>query len=215
MPRVDDYSTAADMAREELWKREPGEVAESAGARLFDGASGKTCLELVFLGRVYIATWEILLFENRQTGKAATLQEQVLILHYLQGAGGSAVTGKWISYQEIPDGRFYMDAFTRRAKDPLVRTFGDRPELLAELSTQIYGAAPFEHGDVSVAFDAFPFVPIALIMWKGDEEFPPEGNILFDESVSEVLSAEDIAWLAGMAVYPLIGRAANSVDGKK
>jgi hypothetical protein len=44
-----------------------------------------------------------------------------------------------------------------------------------------------------------------LIIWKGDDEFPPEGNILFDRNILQILSAEDIAWLSGMVVYPLIG----------
>jgi hypothetical protein len=48
---------------------------------------------------------------------------------------------------------------------------------------------------------------VALIIWKGDEEFPPEGNILFDRNILKMLSAEDIAWLSGMIVYPLMGMA--------
>ncbi|MGC1405099.1 MAG: DUF3786 domain-containing protein, partial [Thermodesulfobacteriota bacterium] len=39
------------------------------------------------------------------------------------------------------------------------------------------------------------------------EEFPPDGNLLFDASISKYLSAEDIAVLSGMVVYPLIGMA--------
>jgi len=50
-------------------------------------------------------------------------------------------------------------------------------------------------------------VPVALILWKGDDEFPPEGTILFDRNISHILSAEDIAWLAGMIIYPLLGMA--------
>ena len=207
MARVDDYSKAADLAREDLRIRDPNDVAEAGGAAMLEDASGGTGLELPFLGRLCTAPWPGLVFHHSRSGEAMSLQEQVLILHYLQRAKGNILTGKWISYQEIPDGRFYMDAFTRRAKDPLVRTFGGRPELLRELAESAYGASPFDHGDVSVLFDAFPFVPLALILWKGDDEFPPEGNILFDGSVADVLSAEDAAWLAGMAVYPLIGQA--------
>jgi hypothetical protein len=48
------------------------------------------------------------------------------------------------------------------------------------------------------------------MIWRGDDEFPPEGNILFDRSISHFLSAEDIAWLAGMIIYPLMGMAKNS-----
>jgi hypothetical protein len=208
MARVDDYSKAAGLSRGDLRKRDMNAVAEAGGARLFENSSGSVGLELVFLGRACAASWPDLIFHNRRSGETLTLQEQVLILHYLQGAKGDALTGQWISYQEIPDGRFYMDAFIRRAKDPLVRTFGGKPELLLDLSVSTYGASPFHHGDVSVVFDAFPFIPLALILWKGDDEFPPEGNLLFDKSVADVISAEDAAWLAGMAVYPLIGRAA-------
>ncbi|MFO8089278.1 MAG: DUF3786 domain-containing protein [Desulfatiglandaceae bacterium] len=207
MPRVDDYYTAADLTRDDLSKREAGEVAEAGGAEIVKESSGVIRLDIGFLGRICTATWPGLVFTDRQSGKELTPQEQVLILHYLAGAHGNALTGKWISYQEIPDGRFYMDAFIRRAKNPLVGTFGSRPELLRDLAVSAYGASPFDHGDVSVVFDAFPYVPVVFILWEGDDEFPPDGNILFDESVAQVLSAEDTAWLAGMAVYPLIGRA--------
>jgi hypothetical protein len=209
MPRVDDYATAADITRDKLRRREPGEVAETGGGSLVEEASGQIRIDLAFLGRVGTASWPDLVFSDREKGDLLTLQEQVLILHYLEGARGNAVTGKWISYQEIPDGRFYMDAFIRRAKNPFVGTFGARPELFRDLAMSTYGASAFDHGDVSVVFDAFPYVPVAFILWKGDDEFPPDGNILFDESVARVLSAEDTAWLAGMAVYPLIGQASS------
>jgi hypothetical protein len=54
---------------------------------------------------------------------------------------------------------------------------------------------------------ALPLVPVALIIWRGVDEFPPEGNILFDKNILDLLSAEDVAWLSGMVVYPLIGMA--------
>jgi hypothetical protein len=89
----------------------------------------------------------------------------------------------------------------------MVQVFGGEPEVLIKLATEAYGAVPSDQGDISVKIMALPRVPVALILWKGDEEFPPEGNILFDRSISHILSAEDIAWLAGMIIYPLIGMA--------
>ena len=138
------------------------------------------------------------------------VQQQVLILHYLQGSmtsQGMSATGEWISFQDVPDGRFYMGAFLKRAKDPLVKTFGPKPDRLTEVSSKAYNASPLDFGDFSVLVHAFPRVPVALVLWEGDDEFPPEGNILFDRSISHILSAEDIAWLAGMVIYPLTGMA--------
>ena len=102
---------------------------------------------------------------------------------------------------------FYLDSFLKRAKDPLLAAFGPRPDRLVELAQEAYGAGPFDSGDHSVVVRALPFVPTALILWEGDDEFPPEGNILFDRNISKFFSAEDIAWLAGMVVYPLVGKA--------
>ena len=66
-----------------------------------------------------------------------------------------------------------------------------------------------EQGDLAVRIQALPLIPVALILWRGDDEFSPEGTILFDRTVSKILSAEDIAWLAGMIIYPLLGMAAG------
>ena len=35
-------------------------------------------------------------------------------------------------------------------------------------------------------------VPITFVLWQGDAEFPPEGNILLDSTISHFLPAEDI-----------------------
>ncbi len=48
-----------------------------------------------------------------------------------------------------------------------------------------------------------------LSLWKGDEEFPPEGNVYFDASVFSYLPTEDIAYIAGAVVYKVIGLARN------
>jgi hypothetical protein len=60
---------------------------------------------------------------------------------------------------------------------------------------------------VGYEFGLLPNVPVRLILWAGDDEFPAAGNILFDENINRILSPEDIAWLAGMLVYRLIALA--------
>ena len=129
-----------------------------------------------------------------------------MILHYLLKAPGAPPVGQWITFREIPSGEFYYSAFVQRAKEPLVKTFGHRPRLLAELGVQ-QGGVKREEGDVCICFQAFPKIPVCLILWAGDDEFPPDGNVLFDASIVRYLIAEDVAVLAGMVVYPLIGMA--------
>ena len=185
-------------------------MADFSGAKLFQDSQGNRVLSFVFLNQEITVSWPDLVVSSKQAAGDLPIQQQVLLLHYLLGAvsgGGPPLTGEWIAFQDIPDGRFYLDAFLKRAKVPLVSTFGDQPDNLAALAVRVYGATPFDHGDISVLVKALPLIHVALILWKGDEEFPPEGNVLFDQNISRILSAEDIAWLAGMIVYPLIGMA--------
>jgi len=210
MPRIDDYNQAATLAKGRLSEKNPDLLARFSGADIHRDKEGLPSLALLFLNQDLRITWPDLNVLSGKTGDEIPIQQQVLILHYLHGAWdskGIAPSGEWISFQEVPDGRFYLDAFHRRAKNPLVQTFGEKPGFLVRLAKQVYHAEPFDQGDVSVLVRPLPLVPLALILWEGDEEFPPEGNILFDHSVIQIFSAEDIAWLAGAVVYPLIGMA--------
>lgn len=207
MARMDDYQGALELARAALKGKNPKRIADQSGAEFQPHVSGAASLHLDFLGKQMVVDWPDIRVRFEGSDQEPPIQEQILLLHYLTGARGVTPTGEWIAYQEVPDGKFYLDAFLRRAKNPMVQVFGDHPERLLELATLRYRAIPMKEGDVSVRVQALPFVPVALILWRGDEEFPAEGSILFDRSISEIISAEDIAWLAGMVVYPLIGMA--------
>ena len=205
MPRLDDYKQAVSLGKKELKDKNPKRIANLSGADFRADANGNVELSLKFLNNDVVISWPELDFSFEGSGEELPIQQQVILLHYLNGSKGLQVAGDWISYQEVPDGRFYLDAFLRRAKNPMVKAFGNQPDLMVKLAMSAYGARPFDQGDVSVVLHALPMVPVALILWKGDEEFSPEGNILFDRTISDILSAEDIAWLAGMIIYPLMG----------
>ena len=215
MPRIEDYNQALTLVRDQLSQRNSDLVARFSGAEMIRDNEGSAALSLPFLNQKMRVSWPELKVFSCNTGDEIPIQQQILLLHYLHGAWaseGPEPTGEWISFQEIPDGRFYLDAFHRRAKNPMVQSFGQRPDLLVRLAKQVYGAQSYDQGDASVLVQALPVIAVTLILWKGDEDFPPEGNILFDRSIIQILSAEDVAWLAGMVVYPLIGMTKQVVE---
>jgi hypothetical protein len=208
MARIDDFEQALELGKRELADKNPDLLAGFSGTTIQRDEGGSPSLSLRFLGRQISIPWPELEIRTEDNSGSLSIQQQILVFHYLLGAwrsSGVKITGDWIAYREVPDGRFYLDAFLKRAKNPLLQAFGGQPERLVELAKSGYEAGPFDQGDYSVIVHPLPFVPLALVLWQGDEEFPPEGNILFDRSISSILSAEDIAWLAGMVVYPLVG----------
>jgi hypothetical protein len=214
MPRVDDYNQARDLARKLLLQGNPELVARFSGSTINGDRERGVILSFAFLNRRTAVTWGDFRMTFEETDEEVPIQQQILLLHYLRGAwvsGGAVSSEEWISFQEVPDGRFYNDAFQRRAKAPLIQAFGSKPEHLPEVAARLYNAVPFDRGDFSVVVHVLPLVSVALVLWRGDEEFPPDGTILFDRTISKLLSAEDIAWLAGMVVYSLVGKVKNFV----
>ncbi len=200
MARIDDYAAAKRLAVEALMTEAFNDILSRCGFEAPDAH----LFQVRFLDRVYGITYPEFSFQDeKDPGKEVPLQEQVLILHYMVGKGASGPAGDWVAYREIPGAGFYFGAFVKRAIDPLKKAFGNDAAALARAAS-VLGAKAVEPGDAAFEFILFPRVRMRLVLWQGDEEFPPEANILFNGSISEIFSPEDIAWLAGMLVYRLI-----------
>ena len=158
-------------------------------------------LQLSFLGQVHLvdAQGEV---SYAAGDEEVPLTAKILLLHYLAQAQGVPVRGKLISFKELPGGAIYIEPFTKRAIKPMISMFGNRPESLLELGKRL-GAQQASLGDVSICLQVLPYIPVTLVLWAGDEEFPPSGNILFDSSAANFLPTEDYAVLASFVVFHL------------
>ncbi len=202
MAKVDDYQQSFDLAATALEERNFLDVSRRSGAKMADDGA---YMDLAYFGRPVRITAGKFTVSVRDTGPELPLAEQALVLHYLVNADGSEPKGDWITFREVPSGEFYWSAFVKRAKDPLVGFFGQRPELLYELAPMVGGRkAEDAAGDAAVMVLAFPRVPLLLQIWAGDEEFPAEGNVLFDRTVDRYLSTEDCALTAGLPIYKMM-----------
>jgi len=200
MARVDDYIAAKKIAVQKLAEHPLTEILQTAAFE----KSGENSFEVPFLDRVYEVSFPEFDFKDlSDEDKEVPLQEQVLILHYLVAEEKRPPAGKWIAYREIPGAAFYFSAFAKRAIEPLKKVFGQNKSGLIKQSLKVDGKA-VEPGDAAFEFKLFPRVSLQVILWEGDDEFPPEANILFDETIGDIFSPEDVAWLAGMLVYRLI-----------
>ena len=203
MPRIDDYINAKKLAIAELSRLPFETILQQTG---FEASSENTfCIP--FLNRVYQVDYPQFEFSDRTANaKEIPLQEQVLILHYMMAGEMPSPARQWISYREIPGAGFYFGAFVKRAVEPLKKVFGSNIAGFSSAARKL-NAKQIDNGDAGVEIRVLPAVSLQLIIWRGDDEFPPEANILFDKSIGQILSPEDVAWLAGMVVYRLIGLA--------
>ena len=207
MARIDDYKKALEIGKEEISKKNPLHLCRVSGGQFIEKANEPNSIQIKFLNRMVTISWPDLIF-SQDSDKEIAIKEKILILHYLNNAKKEDLTGELIAYQEIPSARFYLSSFNTRSRDPFIAAFGENPDKLPVVAQELFAAHLASMGDVSVTIQAFPKVPITLIIWRGDEEFPPNGTILFDSSIKDnLLSAEDISELVSMIVYPLIAKA--------
>jgi hypothetical protein len=122
------------------------------------------------------------------------LTDRILMLHYLITAKGSSPTGKVIGLRQVPGGSCEHAGFSREVLTPLLDHFGKEPERLVGAAARL-GGSRANYGSVAVSIKAFPRVSVIIVLWRGDDEFPPNANILFDSSVTHYLSTEDLTVL--------------------
>jgi hypothetical protein len=111
-------------------------------------------------------------------------------------------TKKLISFSQVPGGIGYNAAFIRRAVTPLERLFGSDPHRLFSAAAFL-SAEKLNYGDSSVKIYALPLVPITIILHAATTEFPASAAMLFDSTISNYLTTEQIAMLGQLTTQRL------------
>ena len=136
-------------------------------------------------------------------GEEVPIRDKILILHYLTLAKGVPISNKLIAFQELPEGASYFPTFSKRSIEPLIAHFGQQPHRLIDIAERL-GGHEVDYGDVAVTISGFSRVPVTIVLWQGDEEFPVRGNILFDATISDYLSTYDITVLCETITWRLV-----------
>lgn len=119
----------------------------------------------------------------------------IILLHYLIQADGTRVADHWIAYRHLPGAGFFERRFMNMAVNPLTKAFGNDLEGFKRGGLALGGEAITRTGDAAFRFLALPKIPIACILYLGDEDVRPSVNVLFDESASAYLPTEDLSLL--------------------
>jgi hypothetical protein len=196
------YEEAFTLACEALLQKDIRSCCTQAGAEVVDRSGNRFEVKIKFINRIITIQLPEFSFSSNNL-ENIHIWEKILILHYLTNSDDSALTDGLINYKQVKDGAMYYPTFEKRSIKPLVNTFGEEPRLLIE-SSKLLGGKEIDYGDVGVKIMALPHVPIIFVIWKGDEEFPSDGGILFDASIEKRLSAEDIAVLCQQIVFKII-----------
>ena len=192
--KEESLTTFLASAREELRQREPETLAALCGIQ-FD-ASARLFLVSLFGQSFEVSYPDFTAHEVSSERHEATPWVHCLLFHYFRHASGARLAHRWISYRELPGGTFYHQAFQGYSGDRLARAIGNDLAAL-EMAAHKLGGKRESMGDLSFSFAALPRVPVALVYWLGDDEFPPSAKVLFDASASDYLPTDALAVVGG------------------
>ena len=127
-----------------------------------------------------------------QGDRAPTNPERILFLRYLLDGRSTPPTGAFLTYREFPWGEVYLQQFTGRCIKRFAFSYNAKPDLLARIMARL-PAHPVKMGDAGYELELMEGLSMQFILWLGDDEFPPNAQILFSENFKDAFTAEDMA----------------------
>ncbi len=119
----------------------------------------------------------------------------LFIIHYLLTSKEIEITNEWISEKDIPGGTTFFRGPHEIPTKLISFRFNNNINEFKERCEQLHGI-PLNMADAAYRFKITPRIPVAVLYWKGDDDFPAESKILYDRTIAEHLASDVIYALA-------------------
>ena len=189
--------------RVEIQKRDTAVLAANTGAIYAESGPGQGEFLLPMWGRDVILTWPEFTGRDAQSGDPLPTMTMAMLSYYFHTSDRAPLTGKWIAFTELPDGKFYTAAFQGYTGNELAKAFGNDLDTF-KTAADILGGRQETLGDAAFAFQALPRVRLLAVGWQGDEDFSPSYRVLFDGNSHHHLSTDACAILGSTLTRRLI-----------
>ena len=123
-------------------------------------------------------------------GPLPPLPTQTFLLRFLLEGRKIPWGGTWKTFREMPWGEMYIKPYTGRVLTRAAFTFGTRVAKFAAACEKM-GAVQLPHGDAGYQFELVPGYHIQILVWEGDDEFPPNAQVIYSDNFAEGFAAED------------------------
>ena len=123
-------------------------------------------------------------------GAIPPLPAQTFLLRYLLESWDIRWGGEWKTFREMPWGEMYIKPYTGRVLTRAAFTFGTRVAAFRTAAEKM-GGLPLPNGDAGYQFDLIGGYRMRILVWEGDDEFPPNAQVLYSDNFAEGFAAED------------------------
>ena len=142
------------------------------------------------LGREYAIAHPDYAIRALDGGALPALPVQTFLLRYLLESRDVPWNGSWKTFREMPWGEMYIKPYTGRVLTRAAFTFGTRVEAFRAACGKM-GAESVPHGDAGFRFRLVGDYQMQILVWEGDDEFPPNAQVLYSDNFADGFAAED------------------------
>ena len=186
---------------------DPRTLAKRTGSTYVPVSSNQGSLHLHYWGRQVALTYPEFAARDERSGELLGPLDEAMLAYYFALSDGTPETGNWISFSELPDGRFYTQAFQGYTGDELAKAIGNDEQGFTAAAAAAQGqklGSGDALGDMAFTFRALPYISLLIVCWLGDEDFPPSYRVLFDDAVAHHLSTDACAILGSALTRRLL-----------
>jgi hypothetical protein len=176
---------------ERLLQEDPKDVCRRSGAQFDDATNAYLLNFLQERYRISPRTRECILVSPSSSSEAPPMDIQVILLTYLLNAREMPLADKLVAGSSLKGGKCFFAGAHGFPLDPLVAQYGRDIKGFLDLGFSL-GAQQVRYGDAALRFLALPRVPVVMVLWQGDEEYPARLSVLFDASIAQHLPLDAI-----------------------
>jgi hypothetical protein len=162
--------------------------------------NGAGAVEISFYGKTYLVSNEGV---RRSDGQKFLDGIGSVLIHYILRGSHSRPSGRFVTLAELAGPLFKDGSYSASAlESPIIKRFSGRTLEFLEISAAIGGRQDGEGGlgSLSLIFDLLPHIPIQLVFYDRDDEFPARATLLFDGNATQLIEFEVLAVLVTIFV---------------
>jgi hypothetical protein len=198
---MDGYSKIYEDLIERLQSADIATSAKHLSLSLSDAGEA----EVPFMGTTYLVSNAGV---RRTDGRRVPDINGSALIRYVLRGSRSRPAGQFVTFAQLAGPLFKQGSYSESAlEQPIIKRFQGRiPELLSQAaSLGGYQGGEAGFGGVSLIFDLLPHIPLQLIFYDRNDEFPARATLLYARNATQLIDFEVLAVLVTVFVQTLMG----------
>ncbi|MGN0977614.1 MAG: DUF3786 domain-containing protein [Faecousia sp.] len=186
MARTNNYSLQAQQAKERFLTYDSQALIRKLKLKADEAYLYVPMLRQTY--RIRRTTGDIDRFDGEAWVDANSYEEVMTLLDLVcDSREDRHLSGRWKDMSAF--GLMFHQTLLEDTRDPWAEAFQADPEGFRRACIALHGT-PLPNGDIAYAIELFDGLPVAIQLWLGDEEFPPNLRLKWDENATMYIRYE-------------------------